>query len=464
MAGEWRRATVKELQQDKVLLVEDGNHGEYRPRPEEFVDAGVAFIRAADMDAGRVRFESASKINERARQRITKGIGAPGDVLLSHKGTVGKVALVPDTAPPFVCSPQTTFWRTLDPRRLDRKFLHAFLRSPEFHAQLATRAGETDMAPYVSLTSQRGLSVTLPPIGAQRAIAHILGTLDDKIELNRRMNETLEAIARALFKSWFVDFDPVRAKAERRATGLPDYIADLFPDSFEDSELGQIPKGWTVTNLQEVLSELETGGRPKGGVAKYTTGVPSIGAESIVGLGLFDYTKTKYVPQEYFDKMPKGRMKSRDVLLYKDGGRPGVFEPHVTLFGDGFPFATCAINEHVYRMRAVPKLGQNFLLFWISSNFAMEEMRIKGTGVAIPGLNSTQVKSLTTLVPPPTIVRGFDSVVEPWITRILASCNETHTLSIIRDRLLPKLISGEIRVRDAENYVAAKPSWGGDRA
>src|SRR5262245_34103631 len=112
--GEWRSATVAELQRDGILLVEDGNHGEYRPRPNEFIGDGVAFIRAADLNAGSIDFKSASKINERARQRITKGIGAPGDVLLSHKGTVGKVALAPTDAPPFVCSPQTTFWRTCD--------------------------------------------------------------------------------------------------------------------------------------------------------------------------------------------------------------------------------------------------------------------------------------------------------------------------------------------------------------
>jgi type I restriction enzyme S subunit len=216
MTNKGRTASVFDLQREGILLVEDGNHGEYRPRSDEFVEDGVAFIRAADMEYGRVLFESAAKINERARQRITKGIGAPGDVLLSHKGTVGKVAFVPSKAPPFVCSPQTTFWRTLDENTLDRKYLYAFLRSPGFHAQLATRAGETDMAPYVSLTSQRGLSVVLPPIEEQRAIAYILGTLDDKIELNRRMNETLEAMARAIFKSWFIDFDPVRRNIARR--------------------------------------------------------------------------------------------------------------------------------------------------------------------------------------------------------------------------------------------------------
>jgi type I restriction enzyme S subunit len=123
---------VADLQSGGILLVEDGNHGEYRPRPDEFVDSGVAFIRAADMDDGRVLFTTAARINERARQRITKGIGAPGDVLLSHKGTVGKVALVPEDAPAFVCSPQTTFWRALVPERLDRRYLYAFLHRPAF--------------------------------------------------------------------------------------------------------------------------------------------------------------------------------------------------------------------------------------------------------------------------------------------------------------------------------------------
>src|SRR2546426_5022047 len=271
MANVWPTMTVEQLQQRRILLVEDGNHGESRPRPEDFVDRGVAFIRAADMDNGRVLFDSASKINDRALRRITKGIGAPGDVLLSHKGTVGKVALVPHDAPPFVCSPQTTFWRTLDTQTLDRQYLHAFLRSPGFHAQLATRAGETDMAPYVSLTSQRGLLVTLPPITTQRTIGHILGKLDDKIELNKRMNETLEAIARALFKSWFVDFDPVRAKAEGRDPGLPKPLADLFPDRFVDSELGEIPQGWQLGPIL-ICAELLSGGTPKTDRAEFWGG------------------------------------------------------------------------------------------------------------------------------------------------------------------------------------------------
>jgi type I restriction enzyme S subunit len=260
-------------------------------------------------------------------------------------------------------------------------------------------------------------------------------------------------MARALFKSWFVDFDPVRAKAEGRDPGLPQPIADLFPARLVDSELGEIPEGWEVGTLDKALAELEVGGRPKGGVSSYIEGVPSIGAESIVGLGRFDYSKTKYVPREYFHSMKKGHVKSHDVLLYKDGGRPGEFEPHVTLVGDGFPFRTCAINEHVYRLRAKAGLGQTFLFFWLSSDLVMEEMRIKGTGVAIPGLNSTQVKSLTTLVPTSEVVRAFDTTADPLIARVLAACNESCTLATLRNTLLPKLISGELRVKDYDHSV-----------
>ncbi len=329
--------------------------------------------------------------------------------------------------------------------QLDTRFLKSVIGSRAFTEHvLAVQTGTA--VPHISGGQIQSFEFSLPPSAEQRAIAHILGALDDKIELNRRTNETLEAIARALFKSWFVDFDPVRAKSEGRNPGLPRHVTELFPDSFEDSILGEIPAGWRVMVLRDVLAELETGGRPKGGVSGYTTGIPSIGAESIVGLGVFDYSKTRYVPQEFFAGMTKGRVQSRDVLLYKDGGRPGEFEPHVTLFGDRFPFGTCAINEHVYRIRATEDLGQNLLFFWLSSDLAMEEMRIKGTGVAIPGLNSTQVKSLSMLVPARQVAQAFDVLVEPWIARVLATCKESNTLTAIRDTLLPKLISGELRV------------------
>lgn len=212
MGNEWPTLRVEELQVQGKLLVEDGNHGEYRPLPHEFGTGTTAFIRAADIDGGRVLFDSADRISDAALARIRKGVGQGGDILFSHKGTVGKLALVPFDAPSFICSPQTTFWRVLDPRTFDRGFLYAFMRSDGFIEQWRARKGETDMADYVSLTAQRELHVPVPSIEQQEAIGKILGGLDDKIELNRQMNRTLGAMARSLFRSWFADFDPVTAK------------------------------------------------------------------------------------------------------------------------------------------------------------------------------------------------------------------------------------------------------------
>jgi type I restriction enzyme S subunit len=277
---------------------------------------------------------------------------------------------------------------------LDQQFLRYVIGSRAFTDYvIGVQTGTA--VPHISGKQIQAYEFMCPPLDEQRAIARILGTLDDKIELNRRMNATLEAIARALFRSWFVDFDPVRAKAEgRQPVGMDAATAALFPDGFEDSPLGEIPWWWRVADLRDCLAVLETGSRPKGGVKGIEKGVPSIGAESITGLGQFDFGKVKFVPSEYYQSMKRGRIEDRDVLVYKDGGRPGQFEPHTSMFGDGFPFSEACINEHVYRLRAGDVLSQEFVYFWLRTDFAEEEMRIRGTGVAVPGLNSTALGGL----------------------------------------------------------------------
>ena len=467
MVGEWNTATVLELQREGLLLVEDGNHGEYRPRLDEFVDVGVAFIRAADMDPGRVLFESAARINEKARERITKGICAPGDVLLSHKGTVGKVALVADDAPPFVCSPQTTFWRTLDQKRLDREYLYAFLRSPGFHAQLATRAGETDMAPYVSLTSQRGMSVTVPPIGTQRSIAHILGTLDDKIQLNRRMNETLEAMARALFKSWFVDFDPVRAKhalskvegAEGRPSassgqafpGLPKPLADLFPDSFEDSELGEIPKGWKVEPLSEITTTITKGTTPTQGDSSTAdkgdgrinyVRVNSIGEDGAV---LFD--KLIKIPKSvHLGVLKRSILQANDVLYTIAGtiGRTAIVDESL------LPANTNQAVAVVRPKQAIPAI---FLAMTMQESTFREELHSNIVQAVQANLSLGTLSRARTVIPPrDTLVELFMPIAD-FAKRVASSRSESRALAALRDTLLPKLISGDLRLRDTEQRM-----------
>jgi type I restriction enzyme S subunit len=440
MAGEWQEATVTALQREGVLLVEDGNHGEYRPQADEFVERGVAFIRAADIDGGRVLFDTSSKINDRARRRITKGIGLPGDVLLSHKGTIGKVALVPDDAPPFVCSPQTTFWRSLNEDRLDRKYLYAFLRSPVFRAQLATRSGETDMAPYVSLTSQRALSVRLPPLDEQRAIARILGTLDNKIELNRQMSETLEAIARALFKSWFVDFDPVRAKAEGRDPGIPKPLADLIPDRLVESEVGEIPEGWEMKALPEVVEVNPNRTLRKGDVAPY--------------LDMANMPTQGHSPDVVIDRAFGSGMRfvNGDTLLARitpclENGKTAF----VDFLADGQ--VGWGSTEYIV-LRPKPPLPDEFAYCLARSDelrdFAIQSMTGSSGRQRVP---AESLAHFQLAAPARTVAELFGRFVQPLFARARAASQESRTLAALRDTLLPELISGELRVKDASRFL-----------
>ena len=295
------------------------------------------------------------------------------------------------------------------------------------------------------------MPIPLPPKSERHSIAKFISALDDRITLLRETNATLEAIAQALFKSWFVDFDPVRAKMEGRVPdGIDEATAALFPDSFEESELGLVPRGWRITRLDEWLSVLETGRRPKGGVSGILDGVPSIGAESIFRMGQFDYGKTKYVSDEFFARMSSGTLESHDVLLYKDGGKPGVFLPRVSMFGDGFPFEKCGINEHVFRIRLKAPFNQPFLYFWLWSDAVMHELKHRGGKAAIPGINQSDVKDQKISVPSEPVLRRFGELVAPMVSKIFNNAKSSQTLATLRDTLLPRLISGQLRLTEAQ--------------
>ncbi len=437
MVAKWDIKSVAELQSTGALLVEDGNHGENRPRPNEFTAAGVQFIRAADMHSGRVLFESAQRINDVALQRVRKGIGAGGDVLLSHKGTVGKVAYVPLDAPPFVCSPQTTFWRVKDSDQLDRRYLYYFLRSRPFREQLDSRKGETDMADYVSLTTQRTLKVTVPPLPEQKAIVTVLGALDDKIELNRRMNATLEAMARALFQSWFVDFDPVRAKLDgRQPTGLDPATAALFPNEFEDSELGPVPKGWTIEPVGDVVTCVG-GSTPsttepefwEGGVHCFATPKDLSQLDAPV---LID--TERQITDAGVTKISSGLLPAGTLLL--SSRAPVGYLAIATI--------PLAVNQGFIAMKCNDRGSNYFMLNWCQSN--MMEIESRASGTTFAEISKRNFRPIPLLVPSAELMENFTRTVEPLYQQIAVNVRESRTLTAIRDALLPKMLNGEIEL------------------
>jgi len=274
--------------------------------------------------------------------------------------------------------------------------------------------------PSTSRESFYRLPVWVPPLSEQRAIAHILGTLDDKIELNRQMNETLEAIAQAIFKSWFVDFDPVHAKADGRDPGLPKEIADLFPDSFENSELGKIPKGWKLNKLGDVIAlaygkALKASNRMPGNVPVY-------GSNGPVGL--------------HNEALVKG-----PGIIVGRKGNPGMI---TWSSRDFYPIDTT--------FYVVPKTSLSSL-FYLFYALKAQDLPSLSADSAVPGLNRNLAYMNQILVPLHKVLTSFDKHVSPLFERIDANEKESITLSTLRDTLLPKLLSGKFRVPDTEKLL-----------
>lgn len=282
--------------------------------------------------------------------------------------------------------------------------------------------------PGLSVTELAKQSITIPSLSVQKKIATILSSLDDKIELNRRINRNLEQQAQALFKAWFVDFEP-------------------FKDGeFVESVLGRIPKELTISKIGDIPHKIESGRRPKGGAT--SEGIPSIGAENIKGLGFYDYSKTKYIPKDFASVTNRGKISGYELLIYKDGGKPGYFIPNYTIFGEGFPFEYMFINEHVFRLDLMSREYNIFAYFYMQTSYIMNQLNSIGGKAAIPGINTKDVESLPIFTDDNKKVKEFGRIALPMITTILKNSKENAHLTKLRDTLLPRLMSGELKIND----------------
>ncbi len=292
----------------------------------------------------------------------------------------------------------------------------------------------------INLEYLRSHRIPVYSLATQKAIAHILSTLDDKIELNRKTNETLEEIAKALFKSWFVDFDPVRAKAEGRPTGLPAEISDLFPDSFEDSELGQIPSGWKTGRLEEILEIDPPRQLRRGSVSPYLEmkGVPTSGHSAVDVIGREFSSGSKFrngdtLLARITPCLENGKTAFVDFL--KDGE---------TGWGSTEFIVMCSRREEINSFAYYLARSDVF------RNNAIQNMVGSSGRQRVP---SDAVSGFTLPLPPEEILVKFGLLATSLMRRISANANQSAILSKIRDALLPKLISGEIRISDAEKML-----------
>lgn len=400
----------------------------------------IALIRSQNVFNGGFNRKGLVYINNDAANQLSNVTVQKSDILLNITGeSVGRCCQVASDVLPARVNQHVAIIRTnLDEIYPD--YLRYFLISPSMQSLMLSwaHAGATRKALTKGMIES--FSVPKPSIKIQQAIAHILGTLDDKIELNRQMNETLEGIARALFKSWFVDFDPVRAKAEGRDTGLPKHIADLFPDSFEESELGEIPAGWTAEPLPELIEVNPSRPLRRGVVAPYL---------DMKNMPICGHSPATITQRPFTSGM---RFTKGDTLLARitpclENGKTA----YVDFLAEGQ--IGWGSTEYIVLCPKLPLPAQFAYCLARSTefrNFAIQSM----TGSS--GRQRVQASSLSHFLlaaPPAAIAKQFGNAVQPLFTRAKFATEQSDTLASLRDTLLPKLISGELRVKDAERIA-----------
>ena len=354
-------------------------------------------------------------------------------VIIGRKGAYRGVHYSPD--PFFVID--TAFY--LKPKvELDTRWAYYQLLTQDINGMDSGSA-----IPSTSREDFYGLTVDLPPLSEQQAIAQVLGTLDDKIELNRRMNETLEEMARAQFKSWFVDFDPVRVKVEghwRRGEslpGLPADLYDLFPDRLVPSELGEIPEGWEVKSLG-TFGEIITGKTP-------STKQPEYYGEDVPFLRIPDMHGNMYaLKTELMLSVQGAELQSKKTLPPGSVSVSCIATPGLVVLNHRDTQTNQQINSIIPYDQSVSRY-----LYWTCCHLS-SDIATGGLGGSVFGnMNKSTFSALLAIHPEPTIVRAFDALVSPLHTAILANEEQTHTLAAKRDALLPRLVSGEVRVEVA---------------
>jgi type I restriction enzyme, S subunit len=431
MVGEWITVPLDELVHDII----DRRGVTPLKLGSDFVPAGYRVISAKTIKNRKVDLsgDDARFVDDATYRRWMKTPLRADDVLLTSEAPLGEPAYIPSDID--YCLGQRLFAIRTNKRLLQGRFLFYALQSDAVRNDLLSRATGTT-AQGIRQTELRRVQIPVPEVNEQRAIAHILGALDDKIEVNRRMSATLEAMARTLFKSWFVDFDPVRAKAEGRDTGLPDHLATLFPDRFVESQLGEIPEGWEVGCLGDVCHHPRRSVRP----SEIDPQVPYIALEHMPkrSIALSDWG--------WGDGLESNKYAfRRGEILF------GKLRPYFHKVGVAPVAGVCSTDIVV----AIPQTDSwfGFVLGHISSVEFVDYTDAGSTGTKMPRTSWTEMARYELVLPPEPVAAAFTNLNRPYVERIITSIHETRTLAALRDTLLPKLISGELRVQDAEGFL-----------
>lgn len=413
-----------------------------RVKRADYVSSGVPFFRSKEVIELAKGNEISTElfISEEHYKSIKDKYGVPtkGDILITSVGTLGVPYLLPDNNEFYFKDGNLTWLSQFDEEKVYPPYIFYWLRSPIGKHRLdSVSIGTTQRA--LTITALNGLEIELPPITTQKKIAEIVRNLEDKVGNNVAMNRTLEKLAQRIFKSWFIDFDPVKANKEGLPfDGLSPEIQALFPNEFEESELGMIPKGWEVSNIEKYATNVRKNIK-KGDI---DSDMPYLGLEHINRkcLSVYEHGLGESVTSN------KSQFQVNDILL-------GKLRPYFHKVG--IPNFDGVCSTDILVVRPKESFYFEYALNVIYQDRLIDHLTRCSSGTRMPRAKWADVTDYQLATPlDDSIFKAFSKITSPLYQRLLNNCNEVDILSKLRDRLLPKLISGQISVGEAAQELA----------
>lgn len=446
---------------DLPILFIDSDRSKRYPKRSEFQDQGIAFLNAESISSGRFDRTKVNHIPYEKYEEIKKGRVENGDIVLTMRGNgVGDAALIFGEGILGLINAQMLILRPND-ETINSKFLYYGFISPQFKCELSNFVSGSAQ-PQLTMTHLRHVPFRVPPLAEQKAIAHILGSLDDKIELNRQMNETLEAMAQTLFKSWFVDFDPVIDNALAAGNAIPDEFAEraeqrktiekkdnadiqkLFPDAFEfTEEVGWIPLGWDVDGFKNIVEKYIDNRGKTPPLSEF--GIPLIEVKHISDYEIKpSLDTTKFVDRDTYNSWFRSYLQTDDIIISTVGtiGR-------ICMVANGEEFAI-AQNLLGFRFKKTSVLP-SFMYYQMDGFRFRHDVDARLVTTVQASIKRKDLETISLLIPSIKVQKAFEIIVKPLMNK--QNSNQNIQLAKLRDILLPKLMSGELRIPDAEVLV-----------
>ena len=446
MGSEWRFTNLGDICAAQGGAIQTGPFGS-QLHTSDYKEVGIPVVMPTNIGDGGIVEDGIARIDQSDVDRLSQHKLKLGDIVFSRRGDVTKNALIREREVGWFCGTGCLKVRLGDETLASAKFISHCLRRSEIKDWLVRHAVGATM-PNLNTGILSAVPINLPPLKVQHEIAGVLGALDDRIILLRETNATLEAIAQALFKSWFVDFDPVRARQEGRAPeGMDEATAALFPDAFEESGLGLVPKGWRVAAVAEVVAGVFDG--PHATPPEADDGPVFLGIKNLTGSAL-DLSEFRYIAETDFMQWTRRVTPQAGDIVFSYEATLGFF----ALIPEGL---RCCLGRRLALIR--PKATEGNGHFWfhqfVSPPFQryLEKHTIHGATVNRIALK--EFPRYPVLNPSAGIEAAFEAIAEPLWQRIHANQAAAQTLATLRDTLLPRLISGQLRLPEAESAVAA---------